>query len=203
MTDDDHDKQAYASALETAADLLGTRLEPFLEAAPGEPPAATDFKRLATTDTFGDAWPRTQALDTPTRALISVTIAATLGTFEPLRGQVRIALNNGVTPDQIVEAFIHIEAAGAARAFDSYRIAQQVFAEQHEKSRHVTTKQTHAHAALRRRGSAPLRNRCSTRGANDSANLLGRHTTRLERVTRGAALTPQSRMAQGIRQGQA
>ena len=134
MTDDDRDQQAYyASALETAADLLGTRLEPFLEAAPGEPPAATDFKRLATIHTFGDVWPRTEVLDTPTRALISVTIAATLGTLEPLRGQVRIALNNGVTPDQIVEAFIHIEAyAGAARAFDSYRIAQQVFAEQHE-----------------------------------------------------------------------
>jgi 4-carboxymuconolactone decarboxylase len=133
MTDDDHDQQAYASALQTAADLLGGRLEPFLEAAPGEPPVAAEFKRLATTHTFGDAWPRTQALDTPTRALISVAIAATLGTLEPLRGQVRIALNNGVTPDQIVEAFIHIEAyAGAARAFDSYRIAQQVFAEQHE-----------------------------------------------------------------------
>jgi len=133
MTDDDQDQQAYASALQPAADPLGRRLDPFLEAAPAEPPAATDFKRLATTHTFGDAWPRTQALDTPTRALISVTIAATLGTLEPLRGQVRIALNNGVTPDQIVEAFIHIEAyAGAARAFDSYRIAQQVFAEQHE-----------------------------------------------------------------------
>jgi len=106
-----------------------SRPDRFLEAAPGEPPAAAPFKRLATTHTFGDAWPRTQALDTPTRPLISVTIAATLGTLEPLRGQVRIALNNGVTPDQIVEAFIHIEAyAGAARAFDSYRIAQQVFA---------------------------------------------------------------------------
>jgi 4-carboxymuconolactone decarboxylase len=135
MPDDDHDQQAYASALETAADLLGTRLEPLLEAAPGEPPAATDFKRLATTHTFGDAWPRTQALDTPTRALISVTIAATLGTLEPLRGQVRIALDNGVTPEQIVEAFIHIEAyAGAARAVDSYRIAQQVFAEERGRS---------------------------------------------------------------------
>lgn len=61
---------------------------------------------------------------------ISVTIAATLGTREPLRGQLRIALNNGVTPEEIVEAFIHIEAyAGAARAFDSYQIVQQVFQE--------------------------------------------------------------------------
>jgi 4-carboxymuconolactone decarboxylase len=59
-----------------------------------------------------------------------VTIAAVLGTREPLRGQLRIALNNGVTPEEIVEAFIHIEAyAGAARAFDSYEIAAEVFAE--------------------------------------------------------------------------
>ncbi|MDT4894211.1 MAG: hypothetical protein QOE97_3246, partial [Pseudonocardiales bacterium] len=35
-----------------------------------------------------------------------------------------------VSPEQIVEAFIQIEAyAGAARAFDSYRIAREVFAE--------------------------------------------------------------------------
>ena len=56
----------------------------------------------------------------------------TLGTREPLRGQLRIALNNGVTKDEIVELFIHLEAyAGAARAFDSYQVALEVFAEDH------------------------------------------------------------------------
>jgi 4-carboxymuconolactone decarboxylase len=45
-----------------------------------------------------------------------VTIAATLGTHEPLRGQLRIALNHGVTKDEIVDLFIHLEAyAGAGR----------------------------------------------------------------------------------------
>ena len=63
--------------------------------------------------------------------MISVAIAAALGTHEPLRGQLRIALNNGVSKDEIVELFIHLEAyAGAARAFDSYQIAAAVFAEQ-------------------------------------------------------------------------
>ena len=39
-------------------------------------------------------------------------------------------MNSGVTPEQIVEAFIHLAAyAGVARAFDSYAIAAQVFAE--------------------------------------------------------------------------
>ena len=53
-----------------------------------------------------------------------------LGVVEPLRGQLRIALNTGVTKEEIVEAFIQIEAyAGASRAFASYQVAQEVFAE--------------------------------------------------------------------------
>jgi alkylhydroperoxidase/carboxymuconolactone decarboxylase family protein YurZ len=36
----------------------------------------------------------------------------------------------GVTKDEIVELFIHLKAyAGAARAFDSYQVALEVFAE--------------------------------------------------------------------------
>jgi hypothetical protein len=49
----------YAAALETAAELLGARLEPFVEPGPGEPGNAGDFTRLATVHTFGDAWQRT------------------------------------------------------------------------------------------------------------------------------------------------
>ncbi len=130
MNDTNPEDARYAEALDTAEGLLGFRLERFLGRTEGEPANGDDFKRLATIHTFGDSWPRTQYLDTRTRALVSVTIAASLGILEPLRGQLRIALNNGVTPEEIVEAFIHIEAyAGAARAFDSYAIAQQVFAE--------------------------------------------------------------------------
>jgi 4-carboxymuconolactone decarboxylase len=97
--------------------------------AQGEPALGEEFRRLATRHTFGDSWTR-EGLDTKSRALISVTIAATLGTLIPLRGQLRIALNNGVTKDEIVELFIDVEAyAGAARAFDSYQVAREVFAE--------------------------------------------------------------------------
>jgi 4-carboxymuconolactone decarboxylase len=120
----------YAASLGTAEKMLGFRLERFLEATKGEPSNSADFKRIATVHTFGDAWTRSEHMDIGTRSLVSVTIAASLGILEPLRGQVRIALNNGVTKEAIVEAFIQIEAyAGAARAFDSYQIAAQVFAE--------------------------------------------------------------------------
>jgi 4-carboxymuconolactone decarboxylase len=119
---------AYDAALERAGDLLGQPLN--LPLGAGEPQSGHDFRRLATLHTFGDSWSRTQQLDTRSRSLISVAIAAALGTHEPLRGQLRIALNNGVSKDEIVELFIHLEAyAGAARAFDSYQIAAAVFSE--------------------------------------------------------------------------
>ena len=117
----------YQEALDTAERLLGQPL--VLPLAEGEPPVGEDFRRLATVQTFGASWPR-GGLDDRSRALVSVAIAAALGTHEPLRGQLRIALHCGVTKEEIVELFIHLSAyAGAARAFDSYQIALQVFAE--------------------------------------------------------------------------
>jgi 4-carboxymuconolactone decarboxylase len=117
----------YRRALDNAERLLGQPLA--LPLTPGEPSVGEEFRRLATLHTFGDSWPRA-GLDTRSRALISVAIAATLGTHEPLRGQLRIALNSGVTREEIVELFIHLEAyAGAARAFDSYQVALAVFGE--------------------------------------------------------------------------
>jgi 4-carboxymuconolactone decarboxylase len=123
VTDAIEDRNAYAAAER----LLGVPL--VLPLGPGEPEVGNDFRRIATRHAFGDSWTR-PGLDTRSRALISVTIAAVLGTHEPLRGQLRIALNNGVTKEEIVELFIHIETyAGAARAFDSYQVAMDVFAE--------------------------------------------------------------------------
>ncbi len=117
----------HQESLDTAARLLGAPLQ--LPLGPGEPASGADFRRLATEHTFGDSWPR-PGLDVGSKALVSVAIAATLGTHEPLRGQLRIALHNGVSKEDIVELFIHLEAyAGAARAFDSYQIALAVFAE--------------------------------------------------------------------------
>src|SRR5277367_5988395 len=78
--DDAHDDRA---AFGTAEKLLGAPL--VLPLGPGEPPSGADFRRLATRHTFGDSWPR-PGLDLRGRALVSVTIAATLGTREPLRG---------------------------------------------------------------------------------------------------------------------
>ncbi|MPY30026.1 hypothetical protein FNH09_01375 [Streptomyces adustus] len=54
----------------------GVPLEQFLEPTAGEPANGADLKRLATVQTFGAAWPRSEVLDTRTRALVSVAEAA-------------------------------------------------------------------------------------------------------------------------------
>jgi 4-carboxymuconolactone decarboxylase len=120
----------YAAALHTADRLLGTPLAPFLASSGGEPANSADFKRLATLHAFGDVWPREEHLDLRARALVSVAIAATLGVREPLRGQVRIALNCGADPAAVVEVFLQVAVyAGVARAFEGYAIAGEVFGE--------------------------------------------------------------------------
>jgi 4-carboxymuconolactone decarboxylase len=82
MSTEQNDPQ-YAAALDEAERMLGFRLERFLGTTDAEPSNAADFKRITTVQAFGAAWPRTEHLDTRTRALISVTIAATLGVLEP------------------------------------------------------------------------------------------------------------------------
>ena len=96
MTTSEH----YQDSLETAAALLGQSLQ--LPLGAGEPPSGADFRRLATEHTFGDSWPRS-GLDVRSKALISVAIAAAIGTHEPLRGQLRIALHNGISKEEVVE----------------------------------------------------------------------------------------------------
>lgn len=124
------EERGFSAALDEAARLLGRRLEPFLTQPEGAPSNADDFMRIATVQAFGDAWPRRSHIDTRTRALASVAITATLGTLEPLRGQLRIALANGATPEEVVEVFVQIAAyAGVARAFEGYGIAAEVFEE--------------------------------------------------------------------------
>jgi 4-carboxymuconolactone decarboxylase len=121
------DKESSKAAYDNAERMLGKPLN--LPLANSEPANARDFLDLAIVHTFGDSWSR-PGLDDRTRALISVTIAAVLGTHDPLRGQLRIALNVGVTKEEITELFIHLEAyAGAARAFDGYQIAREIFEE--------------------------------------------------------------------------
>ncbi|MGV9306905.1 carboxymuconolactone decarboxylase family protein [Nonomuraea sp. NPDC004354] len=79
---------------------------------------------------FGEIYDR-PALPPRDRQLVILGILTTLGNCEPqLKMHLRIALNAGLTPDQITEALLQAAVyCGMPRALVATSIAKQVFAE--------------------------------------------------------------------------
>ena len=91
---------------------------------------ATDFTRPIqehiTAKAWGDVWQR-PGLDLRTRSLITVAMLAALGRQHELRGHVRGALNNGVTPAELQEVLLHAAVyCGVPTAVDAFRTAAEV-----------------------------------------------------------------------------
>ena len=62
-----------------------------------------------------------------TRGLITVAMLTAMGKQHELRGHVRGALNNGVTPEEISEVLLHANIyCGVPSAVEAYRSAAEV-----------------------------------------------------------------------------
>lgn len=79
---------------------------------------------------FGDLYSR-PALEPRQRQLVTLGILAAIGGCEPeLEVHVKTSLNVGLTPQEIVEVFIHTAGyAGFPRAINAVAVAKKVFAE--------------------------------------------------------------------------
>ncbi|UUZ75264.1 carboxymuconolactone decarboxylase family protein [Polaromonas sp. P1(28)-13] len=91
---------------------------------------ATDFTRPMqehiTAKAWGDVWQR-PGLDLKTRSLITVAMLTALGKQHELKGHVRGALNNGVTPEELREVLLHASIyCGVPSAVEAYRSAAEV-----------------------------------------------------------------------------
>jgi 4-carboxymuconolactone decarboxylase len=110
------------------ANATTTRLFEMTTAAaalPGEPESAADLRRLLNEHAFADSWTRT-ALDDRTRSIVTVAVLATLGSSK-LRAHAGGALALGVTPDELVDLFVHLAVyAGVARATDGWDVVSEV-----------------------------------------------------------------------------
>jgi 4-carboxymuconolactone decarboxylase len=92
--------------------------------------AATDFSQAIqdhiTAKAWGDVWQR-PGLDLKTRSMITVAILTALGKQHELKGHVRGALNNGVTPQELQELLLHAAVyCGVPTAVDAFRTAAEV-----------------------------------------------------------------------------
>ena len=79
-----------------------------------------------TRNAWGDVWQR-PGLDLKTRSIITVAILTALGKQHELKGHVRGALNNGVTPQELQELLLHAAIyCGVPTAVDAFRTAAEV-----------------------------------------------------------------------------
>ncbi len=78
---------------------------------------------------WGTVWQR-DGLDLKTRSLLTVAMLAALGRQQELKGHVRGALNNGATPEELRELFLHATVyCGFPLAIDGFRSACEVINE--------------------------------------------------------------------------
>lgn len=98
---------------------------------------ATDFSRpmqeFVTEYCWGEIWTR-PGLDRKTRSMLNLAMLTALNRPHEIKLHVRGALNNGVTKEEIREVFLQTAVyCGVPAAIDSFRIAQEVFAEEEKR----------------------------------------------------------------------
>jgi 4-carboxymuconolactone decarboxylase len=87
------------------------------------------LQQLVTEYCWGKIWGR-PGLDRRQRSLLNLAMIGVLNRPHELRAHIGGALTNGVTPAEICEVFLQVMIyAGVPAAVDSFRIANEVFAE--------------------------------------------------------------------------
>ncbi|MDB5859346.1 MAG: 4-carboxymuconolactone decarboxylase-like protein [Ramlibacter sp.] len=89
-------------------------------------PFTAPLQELVTRHAWGNTWQR-KGIDLRTRSMITVSMLVALGRMHELKVHVRGALNNGVTPEELQEIFLHASVyCGFPAAVDAFRTASEV-----------------------------------------------------------------------------
>jgi 4-carboxymuconolactone decarboxylase len=118
------DHPQFDKGLTTRTQVMG---EDFVNKALG---GATDFtqpmQEHITAKAWGDVWQR-PGLELKTRSMITVAMLIAMGKQHELKGHVRGALNNGVTPAELQEVLLHAAVyCGVPSAVEAFRTAAEV-----------------------------------------------------------------------------
>jgi len=94
---------------------------------------ATDFDRpfqeFITTSAWDGVWNR-GPLDRKTKSLITLSVLVALRAEDEIALHLRGAINNGLTPDEIMAMLIHASVyAGVPSSLTAVRVAKRVFSE--------------------------------------------------------------------------
>lgn len=122
MTDEQYQQGIEQFARMVGDDQIDALRERFRQVSP-------EFERAVMGMVGGEIWTRPN-LDLRTRSLVSVAVLAALGRVNALELNIRMALNNGATEEELVETFFHVAIyAGFAAAWDGLERMRRVLDE--------------------------------------------------------------------------
>lgn len=120
-------EELFAKGLSTRREVLGSE---YVDAAIKNADEFTlDLQHLVTQYCWGDVWNR-PGLDRRTRSFLNLAMLSALNRPHEIKLHIRGAINNGVTKEEIKEAFLQVAIyCGVPAAIDSFRSAKEVFKE--------------------------------------------------------------------------
>lgn len=87
------------------------------------------FQDLITEGAWGSVWAR-DTISLRERSMLTLALLAATGNFDEIAMHVRATANTGASPDDVMEALLHVAVyAGAPRANHAIRIARETYAE--------------------------------------------------------------------------
>ncbi len=91
-----------------------------------------DFEKYVIGFLAGEIWPRPQ-LDRRTRSLCTIAVLGALGRERGLDLNIRMALRNGASQEEILETLLHLAPyAGFPAAWEGIAMASKIFSETKE-----------------------------------------------------------------------
>nr|WP_275432159.1 carboxymuconolactone decarboxylase family protein [Staphylococcus sp. ACRSN] len=89
---------------------------------------APQFAELNDDVLFGEVWSREEKLSLHQRSLITCSSLLTQGAFPQLRAHMKIAKENGITKEEMVEVITHLAFYnGWPSAWTAFNIAQEIY----------------------------------------------------------------------------
>ena len=112
------------AGLATRRKVLG---DAYVDAALGRvTPFTEPLQESVTKHAWGNTWQR-KGIDLRTRSIATVSMLVALGRTHELKIHIRGALNNGVTPAELQEIFLHASVyCGYPATVDAFRTASEV-----------------------------------------------------------------------------
>lgn len=87
------------------------------------------FQTMITEGAWGTLW-ADDTISRRERSMLTLALLAATGNFEEIPMHVRATVNTGASPDDVLQAFMHVAVyAGVPKANHAIKLAKQTFAE--------------------------------------------------------------------------